>query len=310
MRVLVFGAGVIGSYTAHVLCMAGNDVTILARGKREKNLKEKGLVIKHHKRHKMTVDYPYIIGNLEEDDIYDIIFVVMQYGQMWDTLPMLASNNSPMIVLVGNNMATVQMERYLTEHSTNMKTIVFGFQATGGKRNKDMIEAVYLHPGMNLGSTSTDKEWKKIIQKSFEGTAYTLTFHDDMDAWCKCHLAFILPICYLCYALDCNLKKATAKQINEIIDATIEGYELLEYLHYPMVPADLKEYFIKKRRSAFFMLWVLAKTKLGVLAASEHAKNAVGEMIVLNKEFDKLKEQATDFSMPVWDRLERFMPKQ
>ena len=31
MRVLVYGAGVIGSYLAHMLCTVGNDVTVPAR---------------------------------------------------------------------------------------------------------------------------------------------------------------------------------------------------------------------------------------------------------------------------------------
>lgn len=32
MKVLVYGAGVIGCYLTHVLCEAGNDVTLLTRG--------------------------------------------------------------------------------------------------------------------------------------------------------------------------------------------------------------------------------------------------------------------------------------
>lgn len=32
MKILVYGAGVIGSYLTHMLCAAGNDVTLLARG--------------------------------------------------------------------------------------------------------------------------------------------------------------------------------------------------------------------------------------------------------------------------------------
>ncbi len=32
MRILVYGAGVIGCELAHVLCRAGQDVTLLARG--------------------------------------------------------------------------------------------------------------------------------------------------------------------------------------------------------------------------------------------------------------------------------------
>lgn len=47
-KVLVFGAGVIGAYLAHVLTEAGNDVTILARKERSESLNRNGLVIYHH----------------------------------------------------------------------------------------------------------------------------------------------------------------------------------------------------------------------------------------------------------------------
>ncbi len=38
MKVLVYGAGVLGSYLAHVLVYAGNDVTLLAHGNRYNEL--------------------------------------------------------------------------------------------------------------------------------------------------------------------------------------------------------------------------------------------------------------------------------
>lgn len=41
MKLLVYGAGVIGSYLAHVLCSAGHDVSILARGRRKEELEKK-----------------------------------------------------------------------------------------------------------------------------------------------------------------------------------------------------------------------------------------------------------------------------
>ena len=46
MKILVFGAGIIGSYLAHILCMH-NEVTILARGERRCELEKNGLVIRH-----------------------------------------------------------------------------------------------------------------------------------------------------------------------------------------------------------------------------------------------------------------------
>ena len=52
MRTLVYGAGVIGSYLTHVLCAAGNDVTLLARGGWKEALEQDGLTIVHYLQRK------------------------------------------------------------------------------------------------------------------------------------------------------------------------------------------------------------------------------------------------------------------
>ena len=58
MKVLVYGSGVIGCYLAHVLCAAGNDVTLLARGQWKEQLQRNGLRIRHHLQRKTTLDHP------------------------------------------------------------------------------------------------------------------------------------------------------------------------------------------------------------------------------------------------------------
>lgn len=47
MKVLVFGAGVIGCYLTHVLCDAGHDVTLLACGAWKETLETQGLKLRH-----------------------------------------------------------------------------------------------------------------------------------------------------------------------------------------------------------------------------------------------------------------------
>ena len=47
MRILIYGAGIQGSYLAHSLINGNNDVTLLARGKRKKKLITNGLVLHH-----------------------------------------------------------------------------------------------------------------------------------------------------------------------------------------------------------------------------------------------------------------------
>ena len=46
MRILVYGAGILGSNLASNLCKAKKDVTILARGKWAENIKKNGLKVK------------------------------------------------------------------------------------------------------------------------------------------------------------------------------------------------------------------------------------------------------------------------
>ncbi len=45
------------------------------------------------------------------------------------------------------------------------------------------------------------------LKTAFDGTKYKLTFYSDMDEWLKCHIAFILPVCYVCYACNGDLTR-------------------------------------------------------------------------------------------------------
>ena len=67
MKILIYGAGVIGSYLTHVLCAAGNDVTLLARGGWRETLEQSGLTIYHHLQKKVTSDRARVIGALDSE---------------------------------------------------------------------------------------------------------------------------------------------------------------------------------------------------------------------------------------------------
>ncbi|MCM1284475.1 MAG: NAD-binding protein [Roseburia sp.] len=56
MKLLVYGAGVIGCELAHVLKWGGNDVTLLARGDWKDTLEKRGLVIRHYLQRETTID--------------------------------------------------------------------------------------------------------------------------------------------------------------------------------------------------------------------------------------------------------------
>ena len=81
MRVLIIGAGVIGSNLAADLFSSGRDVTLLARGEWAETLEKNGRVIDPiFSPGKKTYRIP-VIRELKEDDVFDVIFVVMRYTQ-------------------------------------------------------------------------------------------------------------------------------------------------------------------------------------------------------------------------------------
>ena len=78
-RILIYGAGAIGSLYAVLFWTAGYDVSVYARGSRQKELKKKGLL--YQKKHQVRRADVHVMDRLDDDDIYDFIFLTMRGDQ-------------------------------------------------------------------------------------------------------------------------------------------------------------------------------------------------------------------------------------
>lgn len=72
MRLLIYGAGVIGSLYAKLFVDAGYNVTIYARGNRLKELNDKGLLCEE--KNTIRTIKVSVIDKLADNDCYDFIF--------------------------------------------------------------------------------------------------------------------------------------------------------------------------------------------------------------------------------------------
>lgn len=73
MKILVFGAGVLGCNLARNFFRAGKDVTLLARGKWAEEIRENGLKIKNIFSPHVSVTRIPVTTELEPSDEYDVI---------------------------------------------------------------------------------------------------------------------------------------------------------------------------------------------------------------------------------------------
>lgn len=295
MKILIIGAGVLGSNLAHSI-KKGNDVTILARNKTYEQLKNNGLIIKHKSR-KKTVDHFNIIDRLDENDIYDVIFVVSRFSSLDSIVPIIKHNNSQNIVFVGNNMS---VEKYMNIENKN---ILFAFFMAAGKKYDGYINSICLNK-IQIGRVDGKDVSNEFIKSIFKETKIKVTIQNKMNDYLKTHACAVLPLVFASYKVNGNLKllKKDKEYSILIMDAIIEGYNVLKKLGYEILPKGEYENCVNKKKRCAFIYRFMFSNFIGKMCISDHAMSAREEFILLEKEFEKLKKKA-NLETKTYDKL-------
>ena len=295
MRILIIGAGVLGSNLAYSI-KKGNDVTILARNKTYENLKNNGLIIKH-KLGKRSVDHFNVIDKLEENDIYDVIFVVSRFSSLDSIVKIIEKNKSKNIVFVGNNM---NAEKYM---NIKDKNILFAFFMAAGKKYDGYINSICLNK-IEIGRTDGKDISNEFIKSIFKETKIKVTIENKMNDYLKTHACAVLPLVFASYKVDGNLKllKKDKEYSLLIMDAIIEGYDVLKKLGYEILPKGEYENCVNKKEKCAFIYRFMFSNFIGRMCISDHAMSAREEFILLDNEFEKLKKKSK-LETKVYDKL-------
>ena len=300
MRILVYGAGVIGANLAADLVASGRDVTLLARGPWADTLVKNGLTIRPvFSLRKRTWRIP-VIRELKSDDAYDVIFVVMRYTQLDSVLPVLQNNVSKNIALIGNNPCAPAYRDKLKG-----KNVLFGFYMAAGHREPDRVVSISLRK-ITIGQLRDDPANEELIRRVFDGTKIKAIYQPNMEEYLLCHAAFVMPIGFACYHCDGDLKKISRDKayLHRIIDANIEGYPAIENAGHEILPASDKDYHSEKYRKLCYRVYrIMCSTVIGKICASDHAMNAVEEMAAVNEGLKRFFD-AHQASYPTYRELE------
>ena len=291
-RILVIGAGVNGCACATELYKAGIDVTILARGKRYDDIKTEGIIIENPFNNKRSITKVPVINELQSEDIYDYILVIIRKNQVSALLPVLANNKSPNVVFMGNTLSSP--DEYIK--AIGKDRVLMGSVFAGGKREDNIIKAFIVKSIAGavgeVDGTITPRliRLKNILRK---GGFKSKTSTNIVDALIT-HAAGVPVLALLVMKYNLNLRELTksTEDLFLMVDATRESYSVIKELGYKIIPKSTNIIYIIPRFIQVALLRILLKTRIIEVGGVYHVSQAPDEMKFLAGELKDLVEKS------------------
>ncbi len=131
VKVLVYGAGVIGTLYAARLQDGGNRVTVVARGQRLADICRYGLALEDVIGHGQSTTQVDTTDRVGPDDQYDIALIAVRRDQVASVLPELTANHRipTMIFMLNNPTGSSSLAQAL-----GRDRVLLGFPGAGGTR--------------------------------------------------------------------------------------------------------------------------------------------------------------------------------
>ena len=310
-KILVFGAGVLGSLYSARLKQSGQEVTILARGKRFKEITKNGIELEDALSGKKDIVQLPAVTELKHDDAYDWIVVLVRKNQVSDVLPILSSNQkTPNILFMVNNPSGY--DDWIS--AVGSKRLVIGFAGAGGQKNGSIVRykivSGLLQPTI-FGELDGAKTARlKELVHTFESAGFPTVISSNMDAWQRTHVAWVSPLSNAIYKMNGdNLKLAQSSEtLSLLIKAVREGFQCLRSVSIPIKPWKIRIMECLPRFLLIVFFKILIKTNYFKTLIVEHAMIASDEMLQIADEF-RIFIESNSFKTPAIDELRSYIPK-
>jgi len=280
VRILVFGAGVIGSLYTALLAEAGHDVSVYARGRRLESLTQGGLLYKRKgKIRKAPVN---ILSRLDAEDRYDLVFLTVRENQLHAALEELRQNSSPTIVTMVNSLETYDQ----WEAICGAGRIIPAFPGAGGGFDGNVLDAA-LTPRLIQPTTFGKTDGKeKDLAHVLRRAKIPCQIVTDMHAWQLCHLAMVVPIADAYYEAadpehagrNAALMRKTAKQIRDNLSAIAARKIRLS-------PGKMQVFRLLPVPLVGWILGLVFQSSFGNRFMYRHSMKAPDEMLRLHEQF-------------------------
>lgn len=201
MKVVIVGAGGLGSYIGAVLDQAGHDVFLVARGDHRRAIEERGLVVHSH-----AGDFtarPTCVDVATDVDAVDVTFLATKTYSLDDVAPQLvgvASGGSAVVSLLNGVTAVPRLERHGVPPDLLADAVAYmtSFRIAPGEIERKASHQRLVVPGGG-------SEAARRLEALFVDTLVGIESVDDIrvELWEK--LAVVAPLSVLCALGERNM---------------------------------------------------------------------------------------------------------
>jgi 2-dehydropantoate 2-reductase len=240
MKILMVGAGVIGSTYASRLQRARHDVTLLARGGRLEQLSEHGLVVENAQTGERDALPVRAIGAPDAGERFDLVWVAVQRPQIDSALPVVRAIPGEHDVVFFAN--TVGRTRELADAFADR--CVFGFPGAGGLQHGHVTRYVFIRQQKTTLGEPTGARSERIhkLEALLTRADVPTTITANIEGWLLGHAAFIVPISLALSRVDGDTARLAADPnlLRQMVRATRQAFTALTATGAAEVPTNLR----------------------------------------------------------------------
>jgi len=294
MKILVYGAGVIGTLYAARLQDGGNRVTVVARGQRLADIRRYGLALEDIVGHGRSTTLVDTTEQLDPNDQYDTALITVRRDQVASVVPELTANyRIPTLIFMLNN-PTGSSD---VAQALGRDRVLLGFPGAGGTRDGHLVRyAMIAQQPTTLGELDGQRTARlhKLVE-TFRQCGFPTTTSRDMDAWLKAHAFFVTAVSGAIYMAegDCHRLSEDKATMALMGKGVREGYSAVRALGLSVEPLALRVLFTWLPPAFAIYYWRrFFASEMADYVFGRHARAASGEMRELANDCCSLLEKS------------------